>query len=226
MTTEQDKIKKRYKQRQNDKSVKRHSESTTFIKFCLSEREAQYKSVIEKIEKNITALKIIEIGAGEGGNIPFFLELGIPLENIHVNELIPERVEVLKKEFPGIKIFEGDVLEIPNTDNSQYDLVFQSTVFTSVLDDKLKRKIANKMSDLLSEKGIILWYDFVYDNPKNKDVKGVPKKEVQRLFPNFNMIHQKKVTLAPPIGRRVKSLYPLFNIPPLRTHLVAGLKKK
>jgi hypothetical protein len=29
--------------------------------------------------------------------------------------------------------------------------------------------------------GIILWHDFVYNNPGNKDLKGSPKKEIIKI---------------------------------------------
>ena len=48
--------------------------------------------------------------------------------------------------------------------------------------------------------GIILWYDFIYNNPSNPDVKRVSKKEIINLFSGVDNIQFYKVTLAPPIG--------------------------
>lgn len=226
MKSEQEKIKERYENRTKDEKIIDHSKNKAFINSIQNEREKEYKKILSSDFDDLKPIKLIEIGAGAGGNIPFFLSLGMPVENIHVNELLPDRVEILKENYPGIKVFEGDALEIPDSFDHHYDVVFQSTVFTSILNDELKEKIAKKMTSLLKEGGLILWYDFVYDNPSNPDVKGVSRKEVEKLFPDFEYTRKKKVTLAPPIGRRVKSLYPIFNIPPLRTHFVAGLKKK
>ena len=82
------------------------------------------------------------------------------------------------------------------------------------------------MWEMKSEKGIILWYDFVYDNPFNKDVKGINKKEIKSLFPMASKYIFYKTTLAPPIGRRIKKFYNFFNIlfPFLRTHTIAVIK--
>ena len=81
------------------------------------------------------------------------------------------------------------------------------------------------MLNLLKPNGIILWYDFIYNNPKNKDVKKVDVKELKSLFSNSSKLYYKKITLAPPIGRKVKKFYKLFNVPFLRSHILAIIKK-
>jgi hypothetical protein len=75
----------------------------------------------------------------------------------------------------------------------------------------------------------VLWYDFTVDNPRNRDVRGVPARRVRELFPQARITAQ-RVTLAPPIARRVVRLHPaawtLFNaLPLLRTHQLAWIEK-
>jgi SAM-dependent methyltransferase len=125
-----------------------------------------------------------------------------------------------------VTTYEGDACDINFYDQQLFDVIFQSTVFTSLLDDKFKERLATKMWTLLKPGGIVLWYDFMFDNPKNKDVKGIKKNEIRKLFPEAATIKFKRVTLAPPLSRRVKKLYHFFNIVPfLRTHLIAEIEK-
>jgi hypothetical protein len=75
----------------------------------------------------------------------------------------------------------------------------------------------------------VLWYDFIYDNPRNPDVRGVPLKRVRELFPQAEL-EAWRVTLAPPISRRVTRidprLYTVVNmLPLLRSHVLCWLKK-
>ena len=77
--------------------------------------------------------------------------------------------------------------------------------------------------------GGVLWYDFVVDNPRNPDVRGVPLARVRQLFPQARVV-SRKVTLAPPIARLLcrlhPGLYPLANaLPLLRTHVLVWLEK-
>ena len=81
----------------------------------------------------------------------------------------------------------------------------------------------------MTPSGAVLWYDFIYNNPSNPDVRGVPLRRVLELFPEARAL-SRTITLAPPIARFVcrvhPVLYSLFNLLPfLRTHLVAWLKK-
>jgi hypothetical protein len=63
------------------------------------------------------------------------------------------------------------------------DLVLQSTVFSSLLDDAFQQRLAEAMWRWLKPGGAVLWYDFTVDNPRNPDVRGVPLARVRALFP-------------------------------------------
>jgi hypothetical protein len=58
---------------------------------------------------------------------------------------------------------------------------------------------------VLKPGGAVLWYDFFVDNPRNRDVKGMPEKEIRRLFP-AGQLHLRRTTLAPPLARRLVPL--------------------
>ena len=77
--------------------------------------------------------------------------------------------------------------------------------------------------------GGVLWYDFTYNNPNNPDVRGMPVRRVHELFPHGRFI-VRRVTLAPPISRRVcrihPALYAVLNaLPILRTHVLCWIEK-
>lgn len=197
-----------------------------FSHYVQSERELKYLEIIKNRFDSLDEVKILEIGAGIGANLYFFKRIGLTWEHIHANELLPDRYEILKETFPQIHTYEGDACEIDQRLHNSFDIVFQSTVFTSILDANFKQKLADKMWSLLKPNGIILWYDFAFDNPANKDVKGIKRSEVKALFKAAKKITFSKTTLAPPIGRRVKRLYPFFNLFPfLRTHLIGVIEK-
>ena len=218
-------IKKRYEARKTNLDLSKYDLSNFYINSIVKERELLYKQIITKYFKHLTNLKVLEIGAGTGGNLTAFIRLGIPTKQIVANELLKDRSDELKLNFPEITILEGNALEI--NEKEKFDIVFQSTVFTSILDDEFKKKLAQKMLQITNEKGIILWYDFIYNNPRNKDVKGVTKKEIKSLFSSASKIHFYSATLAPPIGRRIGKLYNLINklFPFLRSHVIAVIEK-
>jgi 2-polyprenyl-3-methyl-5-hydroxy-6-metoxy-1,4-benzoquinol methylase len=220
--SETEEIKRRYHERESSKRVHSANQHKTYGNFILQEREKVYEDMLRRRFNDFSAVKILEVGAGSGGNLNFFNKLGIPWTSIHANELLEERLKKLKKDFRMVNIIPGDALEIDGS--NKFDIIFQSTVFTSILDQDFKERLARKMMSMLNADGIILWYDFIYNNPSNSDVRGVPVKEVLELFPSAKKVEIRKVTLAPPIGRRVGKLYPVFNkFTFLRTHIVATI---
>jgi ubiquinone/menaquinone biosynthesis C-methylase UbiE len=118
-------------------------------------------------------------------------------------------------------------LELPD---EGFDLVMQSTVFTSVLDTNVKRQMASEMCRVVKSDGLILWYDYHMDNPRNADVKGVNRREIDGLFPQCE-IHLRRITLAPPVARFLapycySMCRVLSKIPWLCTHYIGVIRKK
>ena len=149
-------------------------------------------------------------------------------ENLYGVDLLQERINVANNISPNINFLCGNAESIAFNDKF-FDIITQFTCFTSILDPEMKKNIAKEMMRLLKDDGIILWYDFRYNNPKNNDVKGIKKAEIKDLFPNcsydFNLI-----TLAPPIARKLAlvsylSCYLLSKIPILKTHYLIIIKK-
>ncbi len=178
---------------------------------------------------NLSHLQLLEVGAGSGGNLLELLRLGFAPENLVGVELLEERAAVARRTLPQVLRFHaGDALALDIPPGS-LDVVYQSVVFSSLLDDEFQTQLAQAMWRWLKPGGAVLWYDFTYNNPSNADVRGVPLARVRALFPK-GQVRAQRVTLAPPIARRVAAVHPalytLFNLTPLlRTHLLAWIAK-
>jgi SAM-dependent methyltransferase len=178
---------------------------------------------------NLSALRLVEVGCGAGGNLLELLRVGFAPENLAGIDLLPERVARARHVLPAaVRLEAGDATAAPVPDAS-LDIVYVSTVFSSLLDDGTQQRLADAMWRWLRPGGGVLWYDFVVDNPRNADVRGVPLKRVQALFPD-GAVRSRRVTLAPPLSRAVcrihPALYSVFNaVPLLRTHVLAWIAK-
>lgn len=225
MASELDEIKKRYERRKETAKISGSAMAVQFRENMVREREDIYKSVLSQKFDSLKNIKLIEVGAGGGSNLRFFNSAGIPWNNMFANELLDDRVEELKKQCPELTVYPGNALDLPFTE--EFDLVFQSTVFSSILDPAFRRQLAKKMMEMTKPGGIILWYDFIYDNPRNADVTGITRREIRTLFEEASAIRFTKATLAPPLGRRIGKWYGLVNgiFPFLRTHVVAVIRK-
>jgi len=181
----------------------------------------------ERSGKRPSGTKMLEIGCGEGRWLPEFQMFGFEAANYAGIDIVEKGVKNAAERFPQAEFKHGDAAKLPWKDGC-FDIVFQSTVFTSVLDTEHKKKIALEMKRVCSNDGMILWYDFSFDNPKNPNVKGVGKRETRALFDPWKCVFH-RVTLAPPIARRVVPLSWFLAetletfCPFLRTHLLAEI---
>jgi ubiquinone/menaquinone biosynthesis C-methylase UbiE len=195
--------------------------------------EANRKRVAVQLLKDLAVLpskrsRCLEVGFGNGGWISTFLSWGLRQENISGIELLKERADTARAIFPSADLRTGDAAVLP-WDNESFDLVFISTVFSSILDVRLRRTIAHEIKRVLKVGGCVICYDFRVKNPNNCHLRKVSKQELHSMFPGFEG-HMKSVTLALPIARLVlrfswilASL--LEALPFLRTHFVAVLRK-
>lgn len=121
--------------------------------------------------------RILDIGCGTGDWLRDFVQWGAQPENMHGIDLLKDRVKRAKELSPNIDLVCRNAESIHFADKT-FDIILQSTTFTSILNVNMKRKIATEMLRVLKNDGIILWHDFRCDNPKNPDVKGIEKREI------------------------------------------------
>ncbi len=232
MTTnsEADAVRARYERRRGVVATDRYSLLAAANWQSLQERQ---RTILRLLARHgvtdLASQSLVEVGAGTGGNLLELLRLGFDPASLTGIELLADRVELARRVLPsGLNFIAGDATQAPIPPQSQ-DLVFQAVVFSSLLDDAFQQQMADCMWSWLKPGGAVLWYDFTYNNPSNPDVRGVPLARVRQLFPRAR-IEAHRVTLAPPIARRVSrihpSLYSLFNaLPLLRTHLLCWIEK-
>jgi SAM-dependent methyltransferase len=178
---------------------------------------------------DLAALRLLEVGCGSGGNLLELLRVGFAPEHLSGVELLPERFAQARQALPAaLMLQEGDALQLDLPAQSQ-DIVFVSTVFSSLLDDAFQQRLADTMWRWVKPGGGVLWYDFTVNNPRNRDVRGVPLSRIGSLFPQARL-HSQRITLAPPIARAVTRVHPAlyseFNtLPLLRTHVLVWVSK-
>ena len=169
--------------------------------FAIHQRQ---RAVLVALKKNgytdLAGLSVLEMGCGSGGVLAEYLGFGASPEKLHGVDLLLDRLLHAHHLLPGSGLANADGQSLPFPARS-FDLVLQSTAISSILDAELRRKICPEMLRVLKPAGIILWYDF-WLNPTNPQTRGIRPAEIRRLFPDCTYEFH-KITLAPPIARRV-----------------------
>jgi ubiquinone/menaquinone biosynthesis C-methylase UbiE len=172
---------------------------------------------------------ILEVGCGTGQWLRDFVKWGAKPENVTGIDLLVDRLAKARRLCPpAVRIQCASGAHLPFLDET-FDLVFQSTVFTSILNSDLKRRVAAEMVRVVKRQGLILWYDYHVNNPRNPDVRGVKRREIYELFQNCQ-IDLERITLLPPLARALApysylACYLLEKLPLLCTHYLGAIRK-
>jgi ubiquinone/menaquinone biosynthesis C-methylase UbiE len=209
----------------------RYSWCSPGYQFMMQQRERQVLALLRRYDcENLTAKTILEVGCGAGEWLRDFVKWGARPENITGIDLLADRVSKARRLCPpAVRIQCASAAQLPFS-NEAFDLVLQSTVFTSILDADLKRRVAAEMMRVVKQDGFILWYDYHVNNPWNSDVRGVKRREIKRLFSSCR-IELRRITLAPPFARLLApysylACYLLEKFPPLCTYYLGVIRKE
>jgi ubiquinone/menaquinone biosynthesis C-methylase UbiE len=173
--------------------------------------------------------RILEVGCGRGYWLREWVKCGADPERVAGCDLRMESVRWARGRSPGdVRLVGGDAALLPFR-SDWFDIVFQSTVFTSILQGETRMAAAREMLRVVRRDGIVVWYDFLYNNPNNPNVRAVTIAEIRQLFSPYAATIR-KVTLAPPLVRRLVPgaawlARTAERVPLLRTHCLAVVRK-
>lgn len=174
--------------------------------------------------------KVLEVGCGTGQWLRAFIQWGASPENLYGVELLEERIDEGRRLLPqAVTLVRANAVHLDFPDETM-DIVAQFGVFSSILDSSTRKQVAQEMIRVLRPGGRVLWYDFHFNNPRNPDVRGVSKGEVQQLFPDCRATLC-RITVAPPLARTLGRIWPKLYLPAaamkfVSTHYLGLLEKQ
>lgn len=225
---EKDRIIQVYADYASEKYQEMWSSNNIGNQYINEERYQALEKLLDNFDVELHNKRILEVGCAGGNIINILLKLGAIIENIQGIDIRSERLKDAKKLFPTIKFSVMNACEMKFLEDS-FDIVTTFTLFSSVLDTKIRNQIASEIFRVLKPGGAILYYDFRFNSPTNQKVIGISKNEINNLFPGMNKT-LKLITLLPPLARRLGNmtsiLYPaLSTIPSLRSHYLGFFVK-
>jgi SAM-dependent methyltransferase len=169
--------------------------------------------------------RVLDLGCGDGDVLAGLVRWGALPARLTGVDVRADAISRAHARWPELRFEVADATALPYRDAS-FDLVLCFTLFTSILDDGVAQQAAGEARRVLRPGGGLVWYDFRVGNPWNPHVRGMSRRHLRELFPEWRGT-LRLVTLLPPLARRLHALTPvlypvLAAVPPLRTHW-AGL---
>lgn len=170
----------------------------------------------------------LDVGCGSGDDLRQLIHIGARPENLYGVDLIPERLDAARELSPHLNFQWADAQRLPFEDET-FDLVMQSTVFTSIIDPAVQRQVASEIIRVLKPGGVLLWYDMRITRPTDKNLVPMPEHKVRQLFKGCQ-VRLERLSLLPPLARAVAPrawwlAFALEALPFLRGHLMGIIKK-
>jgi len=172
--------------------------------------------------------RLLDLGAGSGGDCDRFRYLGLRPERIVALDLLRECLRMARRSHAWLAALQADGALLPFRDGS-FDVVYQSTVLSSVLDRHRKTRILHEVRRVLAPRGLFVSYDTRYPNPWNRNTRPVSSAEIRAAFPG-DRVRVSSTTPIPQLIRLLRFLphavwRAIERIPPLRSHLLVVVRK-
>lgn len=228
-TAEIDRVRRVYGGRQAPQVAWRYAASRPGVRYLRQRRDVEIRGLLARQGLvDLSAVRILDLGCGRGAELAEWLRRGARPERLAGVDLLEAFAHDACGAAPGagIAVAAGD--ELPFAD-ATFDIVEQSMLFSSILDDGLRALIAAEALRVLKPGGFVLWYDFRVGNPRNADLRPVPLAEIALLFPGCRLDFR-RTTLLPPLARGLGTLAfglgrALEALPVLRTHYLGIIRK-
>jgi len=180
------------------------------------------------VGRDLSAVRALDIGCGSGSFLRQLIDWGATPAHLAGTELQQDRLDQAKtRTAPGVRWHLGQVDAFPD---ASMDLVSAHTVFSSILDEDVRRTLAAEMWRVLRPGGWTMIFDFRYTSPRNAHVRKVTDVELLRFWPAASR-HYRTLVLIPPLGHTLAALPWLIPetlatlIPPLRSHFIYMARK-
>jgi len=171
---------------------------------------------------------VLDLGSSAGASIPRLTSLGCSPRSIACIDIRHETLRDGRSMHPHTLFVQSDALHLPFP-NERFDMVHQSVMMSSALDERRRYAMAREMVRVTKRQGLVLWYDLRYPSPFNPNFRPIGRREIQRYFSDCQS-RILSTTLIPHLSRALapiswRACRLLERIPLLRSHLLAVIKR-
>jgi len=147
-------------------------------------------TALNKLEIELDNMHILDVGCGHGYWLRFLVELGSSPANLVGVDLSEQRIKIAKERNPGLNWLCNDGQTLPFLSET-FDITMQTAVFSSILNEKLRKMLADEMLRVTKPEGMIIWCD--HRRSFSKTLTGFPKSGVVEYFHGSSVAYARYV---------------------------------
>jgi len=151
------------------------------VRFVVDERRAELARVVERfVGRPVSELRICDVGCGDGGDLAFWRERGVPETQLCGTELLGGPLTSARERLPNADLRLVDGFQLPFGERS-FDVVYASMVLSSILDDAARQTLFREMQRVAASGGVVAVYDFRIRKPGNRNVVAMTDSRIRAL---------------------------------------------
>jgi SAM-dependent methyltransferase len=173
-------------------------------RYILERKWEDIRRALDSERLAVDSARLLDLGAGEGGDCERFRQLGLRPERILALDVLRDEIRKGRSARGWLVALQGDGALLPFRDAS-FSLVYQSTMLSSVLDRSRRARILREVRRVLAPGGLFVSYDTRYPNPWNGNTRPVSAAEFRAAFPGCR-IRVRSTTPIPQLIRILRRL--------------------
>jgi ubiquinone/menaquinone biosynthesis C-methylase UbiE len=148
--------------------------------YLTAERHTLLGHVADGMGKQFSAISVLDVGCGNGTDLAYWRDAGVPATSLAGTELIPERAAAARRLLPGASIVDAQDVDLPFPDE-KFDVTSASLVFSLIRNEAMRIRLFDEMWRVTRQEGRVVVYDFVVRRPTNNSVTAMTARRISAL---------------------------------------------
>ena len=126
-------------------------------------------------------LRVLDLGCGTGADLAYLGANGFDARRLVGVDLLPDILAQAKGRVPGVAFVVADGADLPFADGT-FDAVLQTTALSSIVDARVRARVASEIARITRTGGLIVSYDLRVVSDGNPRLVPLDDEELVRLF--------------------------------------------
>jgi ubiquinone/menaquinone biosynthesis C-methylase UbiE len=164
---------------ERDRRPPRHRAIEFAYRLINEDRHRRMRALIERLVPTADR-RLLDVGCGSGWDLEQWRHAGWAADRLAGCDVVADRIEAARARCPDVDLRLGDGATLPFPDDA-FTVATAATVFSSILEAATRRRLFEEMQRVVRPGGLVVVYDFVVRNPRNRAVLPITSARLREL---------------------------------------------